>query len=94
MNENIYSLFESRFPADRSRTFIETDTGKVFSYADLDAYSARYASLLAQLGVTKGDRLAVQVEKSPEAIFLYLACARAGAAYLPLNTAYQRAEIE
>jgi malonyl-CoA/methylmalonyl-CoA synthetase len=94
MNENIYSLFESRFPADRSRTFIETDTGKVFSYVDLDAYSARYASLLAQLGVTKGDRLAVQVEKSPEAIFLYLACARAGAAYLPLNTAYQRAEIE
>ncbi|HEX2115101.1 MAG TPA: malonyl-CoA synthase [Alphaproteobacteria bacterium] len=94
MNDNIYSLFDSRFPADRSGTFIETDTGKVFTYADLEAYSARYAGLLAQLGVTKGDRVAVQVEKSPEAIFLYLACARAGAVYLPLNTAYQRAEIE
>ena len=42
----------------------------------------------------KGDRVAVQVEKSPEAIFLYLACLRAGAIYLPLNTAYTRHEIE
>lgn len=94
MNDNLYSLFESRFPADRGRPFIETEAGKVFSYADLESISARYAALLAQLGVAKGDRVAVQVEKSPEAIFLYLACLRAGAVYLPLNTAYQRAEIE
>jgi malonyl-CoA/methylmalonyl-CoA synthetase len=94
MNDNIYSLFESRFPADRGRPFIETESGKVFTYADLAAISARYAGLLAQLGVGKGDRVAVQVVKSPEAIFLYLACVRAGAVYLPLNTAYQRAEIE
>jgi malonyl-CoA/methylmalonyl-CoA synthetase len=94
MNDNLYSLFASRFPADRSGPFIETDAGKIFTYADLDAISARYAGLMAELGVTKGDRVAVQVEKSPEAIFLYLACVRAGAVYLPLNTAYQRAEIE
>jgi malonyl-CoA/methylmalonyl-CoA synthetase len=94
MNENIYSLFESRFPADRAKPFIETEAGKTFSYGDLERISARYANLLVELGVRKGDRVAVQVEKSPEAIFLYLACARAGASYLPLNTAYQRAEIE
>jgi malonyl-CoA/methylmalonyl-CoA synthetase len=94
MNDNLYSLFESRFPADRSKPFIETDGGKLFTYADLERISARYANLLMALGVNKGDRVAVQVEKSPEAIFLYLACIRAGAAYLPLNTAYQRAEIE
>jgi malonyl-CoA/methylmalonyl-CoA synthetase len=94
MNDNLYSLFESRFPADRSKPFIETDGGKLFTYADLERISARYANLLVALGVKKGDRVAVQVEKSPEAIFLYLACVRAGAAYLPLNTAYQRAEIE
>ncbi len=94
MNENLYSLFESRFPADRTATFIETDTGRTYSYADLDRRSARLARLLAALGVRKGDRVAVQVEKSPEAIFLYLACLRAGAVYLPLNTAYQRGEIE
>ncbi|MBL8839765.1 MAG: malonyl-CoA synthase, partial [Alphaproteobacteria bacterium] len=94
MNDNLYALFESRFPADRGRPFIETDTGRLYAYRDLAATSARYANLLARLGVAKGDRVAVQVEKSPEAIFLYLACVRAGAVYLPLNTAYQKAEIE
>ena len=45
-------------------------------------------------GVKPGDRVAVQVEKSAEAIVLYLACLRAGAVYLPLNTAYTLAELE
>ena len=94
MNDNLYALFESRFPADRGRPFIETDTGRIYSYRDLAAILARYANLLVKLGVAKGDRVAVQVEKSPEAIFLYLACLRAGAVYLPLNTAYQKAEVE
>jgi malonyl-CoA/methylmalonyl-CoA synthetase len=94
MSDNLYDLFRSRFPADRSRPFIETETGRVYSYADLEAVSGRYGRLLSALGVRKGDRVAVQVEKSPEAIFLYLACLRAGAIYLPLNTAYTRHEIE
>ncbi len=94
MNDNLYSLFESRFPDDRNRPFIETETGKIYTYADLEQISGRYAHLLTRLGIEKGDRVAVQVEKSPEAIFLYLACLRAGAVYLPLNTAYQKAEID
>ena len=94
MSDNLYDLFRSRFPANRSRPFIETETGRVYSYADLEAVSGRYARLLSALGVRKGDPVAVQVEKSPEAIFLYLACLRAGAIYLPLNTAYTRHEIE
>jgi len=94
MSDNLYDLFRSRFPVDRTCPFIETETGRVYSYADLEAVSGRYARLLSALGVRKGDRVAVQVEKSPEAIFLYLACLRAGAIYLPLNTAYTRHEIE
>lgn len=94
MSDNIYALFESRFPADRSRDFIEIPDGPRYSYADLEATSARYARLLANLGVVKGDRVAAQVEKSPEALFLYLACMRAGAIYLPLNTAYKSAELD
>ncbi|MBU0726734.1 MAG: malonyl-CoA synthase [Alphaproteobacteria bacterium] len=94
MSDNLYDLFASRFPADPDDLFIETDSGARYSYADLDAWSAHFAHLLVDLGVTPGDRVAVQVDKSPEAIFLYLACLRAGAAYLPLNTAYQQAEIE
>ena len=93
MNENLYKLFESRFPADRGKPLLLLDSGASLSYADADAGSARYASLLVALGVKPGDRVAVQVEKSPEALLLYLACLRTGAVYLPLNSAYQEGEI-
>jgi malonyl-CoA/methylmalonyl-CoA synthetase len=76
------------------RKFIETQDGRVISYRDLLARSARMASTLAALGVRPGDRVALQVEKSPAVVDLYLGCVRAGAAFLPLNTAYTPAEIE
>ena len=44
--------------------------------------------------VAPGDRVAVQVAKSVEAIALYLATVRAGAVFLPLNTAYTRSEVD
>ena len=93
MNENLYTLFESRFPDDRSRPLLLLDSGDTITYADAEAQSARGAGLLAGLGLQPGDRLAVQVEKSPEALMLYLACLRAGVVYLPLNSAYQEGEI-
>ena len=93
MNRNIYTVFSSRFPADRGATFIETAEGRRFSYADLDAQSASLAGFLRGLGTKPGDRVAVQVEKSPQALFLYLACLRAGLIYVPLNPAYRQAEI-
>ena len=93
MNGNLYHLLDSRFPADRARPCIETAEGRITTYADVAAISGRYASLLTRLGAGPGERVAVQVEKSPEAIFLYLACLRAGAIYLPLNTAYTPPEI-
>ena len=93
MNRNIYSVFSSRFPADRRATFIETADGRRFSYADLDAQSAHLAGFLRGLGAKPGERVAVQVEKSPQALFLYLACLRAGLIYVPLNPAYRQAEI-
>lgn len=93
MSENLYSLFESRFPADRSQPLLLLQDGKDVSYADAQAGSARYAALFAGLGLVPGDRVAVQVEKSPEALLLYLGCLRAGLVYLPLNSAYQEGEI-
>jgi malonyl-CoA/methylmalonyl-CoA synthetase len=93
MSENLYSLFESRFPADRSRPLLLLEGEAAVSYADAEAGSARYAALFASLGLVPGDRVAVQVEKSPEALLLYLACLRAGLAYLPLNSAYQEGEV-
>lgn len=93
MNANLYALIESRFPRERSTLFLETETGERYSYADLDKTSAQFASFLTGLGVAPGERVAVLVEKSPQALFLYLACLRAGLVYLPLNSAYQEGEV-
>jgi len=76
------------------RAFLETPAGLSWTYADLATLSARYASALTGLGVKPGDRVAAQVEKSPEALMLYLGAIRAGAIFLPLNTAYTDAELE
>ena len=94
MNANLYALFASRFPQDRSACCIETGNGALYSWNDVDHASARIANLLAGLGLAPGARIAVQVEKSAEALILYLATVRAGYVYLPLNTAYLAAEID
>jgi acyl-CoA synthetase (AMP-forming)/AMP-acid ligase II len=89
----LFDLFRSRMSA-RERMFIETSDGRRFTYEHALRLSARIAHALTAFGVAPGDRVAVQVEKSPEAIILYLACLRAGAIYLPLNTAYTLAELD
>lgn len=75
------------------RLFLKS-VGRVVRYGDLDAASARMGQALRSLGVRKGDRVAVAVEKSVEAIFLYVACLRIGAVYMPLNTAYTAPELD
>jgi len=91
---NLYQRFRSRFPSDLDRTFAEMPDGRTWSYAALDEESARMATVLLRAGVRPGDRVVVQVEKSAQAIALYLAVLRVGAVFLPLNTAYTLAELE
>ncbi|HEX6859200.1 MAG TPA: malonyl-CoA synthase [Caulobacteraceae bacterium] len=74
--------------------FLERPDRSVDTYADLMARTARLAHALVARGVKVGDRIAVQVEKSPENLYLYLAAVRAGAVFLPLNTAYTQAEVD
>ena len=93
-NANLYALLDAHFPADRSATCLETPAGAAWTFADVEAESARYANLMREHGVAPGDRVAVQVEKSPRALVLYLACLRAGAVYLPLNRAYPDRELD
>ena len=93
MSENLFTLFTARFPKDRSHVFLERPNGAVLTYTDLLDRSGRLANTLVELGVKPGDRVAAQVEKTPEALTLYLASLRAGAVYLPLNTAYTPTEI-
>jgi len=90
---NLYAYVERVAQRDPARPLLVTDQGERFSWADLQAQTARYAQALAHAGVVRGDRVAVQVEKSVQSLFLYLACLRAGFVYLPLNTAYQRSEL-
>ena len=63
MNSNIYSIFEQHFPADREAIFIQTTEGDSYSYATLEHEVAKIAHTLTSLGIAKGDRVAVQVDK-------------------------------
>ena len=97
-NDNLFVALRDAFPAERSRTAIETADGPgaplFYTWADIDRATAMIANLLASLQLPSGARVAVQTEKSVEALLLYLAVLRAGYVFLPLNTAYQAAEIE
>jgi len=94
MNANLYTLFRSRFPQDLDDCWLETDDAKYYSWRDLERGTAKIANLFASLQLPPGSRIAAQVEKSPEALMLYLATVRAGFVYLPLNTAYRASEME
>ena len=89
---NLFTIFRRTFP-EPSHTFLERPDGTTQSYGDILDISGRLAEVLIELGVRPGDRVAAQVEKSAEALMLYLGTLRAGAVYLPLNTAYTAAEV-
>ena len=98
-NQNLFVALRQAFPADLDAVAVETDNGLSYSWRDLDRATAMIANLLQSLDIPKSadgvaPRVAVQVEKSVEAMVLYLATLRAGFVFLPLNTAYQSAEIE
>ena len=91
---NLFELLDSRFPAGPDAIAFHLEDGRTISYDGMNATAAQIANLLVSLGAHVGDRVAVQVEKTPEAVMLYLGCLRAGLIYLPLNTAYTAAEVD
>lgn len=93
MSGNLFDLLRSRIPG-RSAPFIETADGRRITYGEMLDQTGRLANILVLRGVEPGDRVAAQVEKSPQALMLYLATLRVGGVYLPLNTAYTLAELE
>ena len=97
-SHNLFAALRAAFPSDLDLVAVETTapdgTALNYTWRDLDHASARMANLLASLALPEGSRVAVQVEKSVEAMVLYLATLRAGCVFLPLNTAYQSSEIE
>lgn len=93
MPNHLFHAIRTALPG-QDAVFIETQDGRVWTYGDMLGQSACIAHVLTERGVQPGDRVAVQVEKSAEALMLYLACVRCGAVYLPLNTGYTVAELD
>ncbi len=98
MNGNLYASFEAQLHAraaeDADTPCLRLPDAEDWSHADLLARVSAAAGALAELGVRAGDRVVVQVAKSPECVALYLGCLKLGAVYVPLNTAYTPREVE
>lgn len=92
-NRNLFSCYLQGKEDRRDKVAVYA-ADRDYSYADLAENSARYAGALLDLGVSPGDRLCAYIDKSIGNIFLYLACLRAGIVYLPLNPAFQPAELD
>jgi malonyl-CoA/methylmalonyl-CoA synthetase len=86
-------LIRRRRPLDGSTMLLCEPGGTLVTYDDADRLVGRLANTLRSNGARPGDRVVVQADKSPTALFLYLACLRSGAVFLPLNTAYSDAEV-
>ena len=68
MNENLYALFHSRFPADKSKTFLETESGRVITVGELEETAARYAGYIRALGVAPENVLHVGDDATLDAL--------------------------
>ncbi|MBX3582219.1 MAG: malonyl-CoA synthase [Rhizobiaceae bacterium] len=90
---NLFTTVAERI-TDPARPFLRDSAGNVFSYGDMIAASGHYGNAILSFGVKPGDRVAVQTGKHVDSVWLYLACLRAGAVYLPLNPAYTPAEVD
>ena len=88
-------LYDGLFGVHAGKTtpFLHLPNGQVITHQEFLSTAAQIANVMAQLGLQPGDRVAAQVEKSPEALALYAACAQAGLVFLPLNTAYTVDEL-
>ncbi|MHA7873075.1 MAG: AMP-binding protein, partial [Hyphococcus sp.] len=91
---NFYARLAESFSGKLQNPFLSMPCGRSLSYGEIDDLSAKIAGALISAGLAPGDRIVVQVEKSPENVALYLAAMRAGIVYVPLNTGYTANEVE
>ena len=93
MGGNLFGTLWARWADRLDAPALDVPGGATWTYRRLADRSAAMAAAMGELGVGIGDRVVVQVDKSPDAVALYLACLRTGAVHLPLNTAYTRPEV-
>ncbi len=94
MNANLAARLSASARQHADRPCLIEPRGHTYSYADMELWAGRMAARLTDLGVTPGDRVLVQVEKSPANVALYLGTLRCGGVYVPLNSGYTGAEVE
>lgn len=94
VDQNFFAYLHHRLVERADDELLATSDGTSFTYGDIDRMSARIAACLRDAGVDVGDRVSVQVEKSPQSLCLYLACLRAGFVFHPINPAYKSNELE
>ena len=92
--QTIHQSFIASVEANPGKALFERPGQPDITYAEARALTERFAAVLTDVGVQPGDRVAVQTDKSAEAICLYLATLQVGGVYLPLNTAYTGSEID
>ncbi|HZW58949.1 MAG TPA: malonyl-CoA synthase [Woeseiaceae bacterium] len=93
-DHNLFSHFHQQFAAHADDVLLATPVGRSWSYAEIDRLAAQMAACLGDLGIAPGERVSVQLAKSPHSLCLYLACLRGGFVFHPLNPGYKRAELE
>ena len=69
------------------------EPGRSWTYGSFYDRVRVFAAVLVEAGAAPGDRVVVQVEKSPDAVALYVACLWAGTAHVPLNPAFTADEV-
>ncbi|MES0807927.1 malonyl-CoA synthase [Roseibium sp. SCPC15] len=92
MSNHLFDTLTAFIP-DLEKDFLKNPDGSVLTYKEMLARSSQYAGALVKLGIKPDDRVAVQVEKSSDALMLYLGVIRAGAVFVPLNSAYTPSEM-
>ena len=92
MANPLYDVLFGRYQGQQT-AFLHLADGSVVTHARFLGQVAQFAHALTDLGLRPGDRLAAQVQKSPQALALYAACVQAGVVFLPLNTAYTLQEV-
>lgn len=93
MNANIFELFCTHWSVATDRQFLVTND-EALTYRQIDHRSAQFATVLRKHGVTAGERVVVQIDKSIDNVAIYLAALRVGAVYVPLNTSYTATEVD
>ena len=88
-NANLFAHYKQVFDLHPSKAALVLNDGSRITYGQLDSESSRIAAYLVSLGAKPSDRVSVQVDKSPQALYLYLACLRAGLVFHPLNSGYK-----